>query len=222
MDFINKKESFPPTGIYEGNILCSDCDNKILGSYETYAAKELFKPTIHGLIENLKKIINDFNGNTTSVTMSRIEYQKAKLFFLSILWRSNISSHPFFKFIDIEPTISEKIRKMLYDYNTDTNKNDSFKISMVAFIPDGTRPYFSIGSPRMIPFNGKTSYYAFIINSILLFVNVAEHNINELFNNGSLNENGEMTIWILIKDDARDMFDGLMGRDINYKGPFMQ
>lgn len=113
IDFTNKKESFPPTGIYEGNILCSNCDNKILGSYETYAAKELFKPTMHGFIEALKNKVIDFDGNETSVTMSRIEYKKAKLFFLSILWKASISSHRFFKFVNLEPTTSEKIRNML-------------------------------------------------------------------------------------------------------------
>ncbi len=220
IDFTNKKESFPPTGIYEGNILCSNCDNKILGSYETYAAKELFKPTMHGFIEALKNKVSDFDGNETSVTMSRIEYKKAKLFFLSILWRASISSHRFFKFVNLEPTTSEKIRNMLYV--NDSGKNDSFETSILAFIPDGNRPYFTIGAPRMIPFKEKQSYYAFVINSFVIFFNVSKENKNEIFSNNILNENGEMTIWILLKDYAQNVFDGLVGRDINHQGPFMQ
>lgn len=219
-DFLNSRESFPSDGIYDKHILCAKCDNEIINSYESYAAKELFKPTMHEFIGALKHKVNGFYGDTTSVTMSGIDYKKAKLFFLSILWRSSISSHIFCKFVNLEPAVSEMIRKILYE--NDAGRNDSFKTSMAVFIPDGTRPYFTIGTPRMIPFDGNASYYAFIINSILLFINVNEHNKNELFNNGSLNENGEMTIWILMRDAAHDMFDGLIGRDINYNGPFRQ
>lgn len=219
-DFVNNRDSFPHSGIYDKFILCEKCDNEIIGNYETYAAKELFKPTMHGFIEALKTKVSDFNGNITSVTMSRIEYKKAKLFFLSILWRSSISSHPFFKSVNLEPTISEKIRKMLY--TNASGRFDLFETSMLTFIPDGTRPYFSIGSPRMIPFKDKASYYAFVINSFVIFTNISDDHKDEIFDNNSLNENGEMTIRILLKDYAQNVFDGLMGRDINYHGPYMQ
>ncbi|RYX80702.1 hypothetical protein EON73_05255 [bacterium] len=79
-DFINNKDLFPSDGIYEKHILCADCDNKIIGGYEDYTAKELFKPTMHGFIEALRKKVGNFDGNETNVTMSRIEYKKAKLF----------------------------------------------------------------------------------------------------------------------------------------------
>lgn len=43
-----------------------------------------------------------------------------------------------------------------------------------------------------------------------------------MFKIGSVNENGNMTVWILMRDIARDMFDGLIGRGIEHQGPFMQ
>lgn len=95
-DFVNNRESLPPTRIYDKYILCANCDNKILGSYETYAAKELFKPSMHEFIYNIKQIFNYHNKNI-DLKISKLHYQSTKLFLLSILWRASISKHPFFK-----------------------------------------------------------------------------------------------------------------------------
>lgn len=65
------------------------------------------------------------------------------------------------------------------------------------FLPDGTRPYFSVGAPRMISFEEKQSYYTFIINSFLFYFNVSnDNNRNAVFENGYINENGDITLFI--------------------------
>ncbi len=219
-DFVNNRESFPPTGIYDRYILCANCDNNVLGGYETYAAKELFKPSMHEFIHNIKEIFNHHNRNI-DLKISKLHYQSAKLFLLSILWRASISKHPFFKFVDLDIISSEQIRKMLL--TGFACQSDLFEIIIQIFLPDGTRPYFSVGAPRMIPFEENQSYYTFIINSFLFFFNVSnDSNKNAIFENGYINENGDFTLFILTDNIARDIFDGLMGRNINYKGPFMQ
>lgn len=167
-NFVINRDSLPANGVYDKHILCANCDNNIIGGYESYAARELFKPSMNGFIDTLKQKLDNFSGDITNVTISRINYQKAKLFLLSILWRANISTHPLFKFVNLDITTSEQIRQMLYSGLP--CKSNLFEVSVAAFIPDGTRPYFSIGPPRMISFQGNQSYYAFYYN--FLFISV--------------------------------------------------
>lgn len=90
-------------GIY-GKLLCYECDNNIIGSYENYASTIMF--------ENVreKEIVE------TGFLFKGLDYPRFKLFQLSLLWRASISNRPEARQIDLGPH-QEKIRKMLFDGN---------------------------------------------------------------------------------------------------------
>ena len=110
----NKAISKIPKGEYEGNILCSNCDSVIIQSYEDYVCRMIYAK--RPLSSNQHPICtNHVNPEGQEFTFYRnIDYQKAKLYFLSILWRASISSRPFFNLIEVSDHEREKLREMVY------------------------------------------------------------------------------------------------------------
>lgn len=95
------------TGEFDQYKFCKECDSQILGAYETYAhdffyAKEFPK--------GKELILSDNRGY---VECSNTDYKKLKLFFLSILWRSNLSDRPIFSEIELNEFNEEEIREMI-------------------------------------------------------------------------------------------------------------
>lgn len=78
------------TGLYE-KLLCVNCDNKI-GYYDNYA-KSIF---IDGTPEPYPK-------SDKAYLIRNVNYKSLKLFLISLLWRSSISSLSFFSRINVGP-----------------------------------------------------------------------------------------------------------------------
>lgn len=89
-------------GIYE-RLLCAECDGKLLGRLEDYAAKVLRGGT---------RVEYAQVGN--ELRLHGVDYAKLKLFYLSLLWRMSISTQPFFKEVALGPH-EESIRKMILE-----------------------------------------------------------------------------------------------------------
>lgn len=93
-----------PKGIYE-RLLCAECDNIIIGTYEDYVAKVLFGDGSKEIEIETKRIgffVND------------LDYNKFKLFQLSLLWRASITDRLELPRINLGPH-ADSIRKMLYE-----------------------------------------------------------------------------------------------------------
>ncbi|MGD9637758.1 MAG: hypothetical protein AB7U85_01705 [Alphaproteobacteria bacterium] len=88
-------------GVYDNEILCSDCDGK-LGKYDEYSYEVLF---------NLEKFICERDKN--GIKVKNIDSNKLKLFYLSIIWRAHISKRPEFKKIDLGEKYSKIIKNSL-------------------------------------------------------------------------------------------------------------
>ena len=93
------------SGVYEPNILCRTCDNKILGGLETYASQALY-----GGIE--LTIENGAIKESKYLRITGLDYSKFKLFLLSLWWRASISSLPVFHDVNLGEH-EEIIRKKL-------------------------------------------------------------------------------------------------------------
>lgn len=102
IDTSNQKKVFD--NAYEPNILCNYCDNKILGGYEDYGSKFLFGPL------GKKDIISHENFQTY-IDVKNVDYQKLKMFILSILWRSSISK--IFNEVKLSERQEEELRQIL-------------------------------------------------------------------------------------------------------------
>jgi hypothetical protein len=109
-----------PTGEYDCNILCAECDNRF-SDWEDYTAKLLMKPAAYEQFREAA-LGEDF------YTISEYDYTRLKLCLLSILWRMSISTLPSFKRIALGP-FEGTIRQMLLDKNP--GRADEFPVFIV-------------------------------------------------------------------------------------------
>ena len=91
----SRKVSFIPTGDYEGQILCKECDNVLLGRLETYGSKVLYGGLSRNEYIECKNYKNLFDGCEFSVC-ENVDYKRFKLFLLSILWRASVTKRDLF------------------------------------------------------------------------------------------------------------------------------
>lgn len=137
------KEKYPPQKGIREYLLCSDCDGKVIGKWETYAS-----PII--------KSIQDLNitQDGDQYIIPDVQYTDFKLFQLSLLWRASVASVSMFKNINIGQH-EEIVQKMLFSKNPGTPE----KYGCMMFVLDDTR-YLqkTIWSPVEDTIDGFTCY----------------------------------------------------------------
>ena len=102
-----KRKTNVPDEFYEVGILCSKCENKI-SKFENYLREILF--------EKIDPLSNGGEESNLKV-LQKVDTEKYKIGLLSILWRSSVTSHPFFKSVDLGVKHSEVIREILLEEN---------------------------------------------------------------------------------------------------------
>lgn len=95
VDELSGKFTIKQNGSYDKNILCAECDGKILGKFDQEGYRilldEIYK---HCLYHDDKiKIYN--------LTSEYYDYNKFRRFFISILWKASISSLPEYSHIQL-------------------------------------------------------------------------------------------------------------------------
>lgn len=98
-----KKELKQQKGITE-HLLCAKCDNERLGHNERHLAQVIFGG--HPLNGKL---------NNRVLQVSGYDYRKVKNGLLSILWRMSVTSHPYFKEVNLGYKHEEVLRQALLE-----------------------------------------------------------------------------------------------------------
>jgi hypothetical protein len=195
------KLSKKPTGIYDKNILCSDCDSRIIGSLETYGSKLIFG----GSISDKSRPIFDFSTEGLIKT-SNINYACFKLFLLSLLWRGSISSNDFFKNIELGPH-KEIIRKMIL--NNDPGEELEYETCII-FYKNDEIPTKSLIPARKIKTKNNTCYLIHI-NHMSIYFNISETNKLQFFEKAGISKNNTMTSFYLGGNIAKNLFQKSTG-----------
>lgn len=94
------------SGIHDSSILCKECDNGLIGSWDNYGQTFLLSPSSpeNYLVDNV--------GKTAAYRIDKFDYKQLKLFFMSMLWRAAITNHEFFNQIKLG-SWEEKLRNMI-------------------------------------------------------------------------------------------------------------
>jgi hypothetical protein len=154
-------------------LLCDKCEQKI-GSYEKYY-KEAVHLSRHGI-----EIIQD----NRIVIIGNLDYKKAKLFLLSVLWRMSISSLPQFANISLANN-EDVIRKIILEEKP--GKSCEYPIAVLIPLINGKMEEgwmcFSI-----IANHPHGTVYYMIIGGILYSISMTQH--DEAFNKYLLYESG--------------------------------
>ena len=153
----------PSSGEYEGNILCANCDNIVIGSYENYARKVLYGGEVSASESTTINKCKNKDGLEYSAC-SNINYTKFKIFLLSILWRASITSRPSFKDISLGPH-EEIIRRMIFDGNA--GNIEDYPVTLMTFLNDKTIPSDLISQPHSTKTKNGHTIKVFIISGMI-------------------------------------------------------
>ncbi|MDZ7741060.1 MAG: hypothetical protein U5Q03_04740 [Bacteroidota bacterium] len=89
-----------PNGFYDSNILCEECDNKILGNLESYSSIVLGEESGNqDLYPTYEKKINQIKSEI--FTFRKCKLFKIQTFLLSIIWRASISRQKIFDSVSL-------------------------------------------------------------------------------------------------------------------------
>jgi len=160
------------TGVFEKYILCSTCDNELLGKLEGYAYNNFFS-----------KILE----SNEQITHLSLDYKKIKLFFLSLLWRASLSNKSLFDNVKLNQEQEEFLRKLIYE---DTTISDN-EFTIVAYKCDlKNKGYEDIIFISPIIENKCTIY----LSKININIWLGSQSLPETIDVLKLKESGEMVI----------------------------
>jgi hypothetical protein len=172
------------SGGYDKDILCGNCDNKILGSLERYASLVLYG--------GIELTIENSQGQNKSkyVSVKGLDYRKFKLFLLSILWRASISNLPIFQKVNLGEHEQILRNKILSNH---PGSSVEYPCAIFTYLHNPKIPNQIIAEPGCLV-NGVQQIYAFLIsgNLFIFFINLDEQ--TEWAQHCSVNEKGEMKI----------------------------
>lgn len=183
----NPRISKPSSGSYEGKLLCNDCDNRIIGQYETYISRVLNKTLPLEQTLNCKTVKN-FNG-INFIEIQNLDYKKTKLFLLSILFRAHISTNKEFNEVSLGK-YAEEIRDIIY--NGKIINDLELQISIMKF-PDNSDFNSFIGQPIRRKIDA-TTMYSIIINGFLILFFLKENGISKRVENVRLKIDNSITL----------------------------
>lgn len=149
----NKRPRYIQKGLRE-KLLCDSCEGLLSKQYENYFSKYWY----------LKRTLP---SSTTSeyLSLDNIDYQRFKLFHLSVLWRASVSSLDPFQMVDLG-IHQETIRQMLL--NGDPKQPSEYQVfGAVVLSPDTTKVLDGfVVSPTFQITNGL-KIYAFVFGGCI-------------------------------------------------------
>lgn len=195
-----------PTGEYDSKILCRECDNEVIGQYESYANQVLYG-------SGANAVSNEVNQHGIISTRIELDYTKFKLFLLSILWRASISRREFFSDVNLGTTHEEIVRQMLYEGIPGRYTDYPCTIITIRNMPEAR--WSAIASPIRSKSYRMTNY-VFPIAGIYYFFSVTRGKLPtqlaEIVNASAIREEGWMSIvHSPNKDFETMMFRGMLG-----------
>ncbi len=189
----NPKISRPSSGVYEGGLLCSDCENRLIGGkYESYLADIL-----SGKNKDVK-CTKGKSGDIETLKVKNLDYQRFKNFFLSILFRADICTFEEFTDINLGP-YNEKIRKIIYE-NTSTDDLE-FQLNILKLDENSEFDQLIVQ-----PFRSKLeteTCYSFLLKGFLIIINFKENKTSKTMIDNRLKQTGEIIIPIIPKSTER-------------------
>jgi hypothetical protein len=150
----NKKPVKRPIGIYDPEILCENCDN-FFGKYDEYGKEVLLDAPLERRSEETYVIKN-------------VDFEKLRIFLLSVLWRAGISNRPECERVSLGP-YQEKIKEIFIDIQ---NGVENFAILEYSFFigkyTEGELPSRVVNKNIQIPHCQKLTDAG--INTVILYM----------------------------------------------------
>jgi hypothetical protein len=171
-----KKSQIKFNGEYEGDILCQNCDNVIIGRLDDYFAKFIHGEFPQVIVPRFEKLDN--RDVVVREDDPYYDYSKYKLFLLSLLWRSSISSRPLFGQIKLPAEIEEDLRLRILSNNPGEPEEYPCFLHLPPVLTDefGRTGFHTAYMPTMSPIymeKGELKMCEFIIEGVHYYFIVA-------------------------------------------------
>jgi len=181
-------------------LLCNDCEQQF-SRYERYA----------------RGVVKGGEGLTVTrhpgrIEIADIDYEKFKLFQMSVLWRSGIASHRMFSRVKLGPH-AERLREMLL--REDPGRRTDYPCLIFGVIAQGKSIPDFIDQPTRVRLDGLNCY-RFIFCGLVWVFFVANHAPTRLARQHVLTEAGGLVIWIKPFEDLGYLQE--FGRDLHKLG----
>lgn len=168
-----------PIGVYDKTIVCSSCES-IWQEWDSYAQQLLADEPLNGLARyhGSKKICYVVNN---------FEYKKLKLFFISMVWRASVSSHPFFSKVSLGQF--EDIAKQ-HIKNCDPGCSEDFSVTLAKFDHPLAKPILDPHDENILDVN----YVRFYLAGYIAYIKVDNKPAPMLFSKCAIAENRPLYI----------------------------
>jgi len=204
-----KKPKSEQTGVYDGGILCANCDNVVIGKYEKYASDIIYGKN---LSEANKIKCTDYNdGDVLYSNCKNIDYKNYRLFLLSILFRASISKNSFFENVGISEANLEYLRKMIFTGNSGNYNDFPFTVTSLTQLEKVSEDL--IVNPSKLEVDGLIRYN-FIFGGMLYTFFEGKNLDTYKFESLLIRpENNELTILHLFGLEGQKYFKNLIGAE---------
>lgn len=168
-----------PLGVYDKTIVCQNCEN-IWRDWDNYAQKLLADEPLNGKIHY-------HGGRKLAYVVDTYEYDKLKLFFISMIWRASVSSQKFFSKVSLgefENIAKEHITK------SDPGDSETFSITIAKFDHPLSK---SILDPDAYN-HGNVHYFRFYLADYIAYIKVDNKPTPKLLSYVALSKNTPLLI----------------------------
>jgi hypothetical protein len=195
----NSRGKYPkrmPVGVYDPSLLCSECDQK-MEPWDNYAQELL----LHQFSD--AQVLQS-NQQQVGWRIESFDYQRLKLFFVSLLWRASVSQHEFYKRISVGP-FESRLRTMIL--NEEPGDSQDFAVLLGRF----DQPWFTaMLDPHPEKFKG-VSFCRFYLTGFVAIVKVDQRPTPSPFSNYRMQESAPL---IIILRNLKNSTDGLVLRKL--------
>lgn len=161
----NSKGMFPVKRTIKGpsdpNLVCLDCEKRF-GPLDNYAIRVLLRNEGSHISKHL-------NGETLAwvIDSKKCDYKQIMLFFISLLWRADMTDIPFFAGVDIGPYADIAKEALLKQKSEDIEK---FSVFLARYnLGLGRNPILSPYSKR---FDGINIYHFYLGSGYMAYIKV--------------------------------------------------
>jgi hypothetical protein len=160
-------------------LLCPRCESHING-FERRARRLFVDP------------LNIGKPPKRSIELTKLCYDKLKLFFLSVLWRSGVSSLDTFRHIQLGRHEAQ-LRRRILACDPGAPATYGIIIFPLLFEGDHLKDFMVEPTPGRLP--GGNRIYRFVFNGFVIFVIVSSHPIETRFRRLLLSETGPLKVY---------------------------
>lgn len=190
---------------WESNILCENCDNKIISKLERYFEINLYS----NVIDLLKDEIPPLEG--FKPLRVQANFNRIKLFFLSILWRCSIINRRNFPKIELGPH-QETFRKIIFENQIISQRKYPFII--FTFINKNSyadmEKYATIHTSPKHAKDENGHRYRYLFPGFSVEIYISDHNLPK-FIDGFIDSEEEVLIGIINEEDSKKYINRALG-----------